>query len=466
MPTPTVRFLGAAGTVTGSKHLVDTGRSQVLLDCGLFQGLKQLRERNWAPPPIAAGEFEAVVLSHAHIDHSGYLPVLARHGFQGPVYCTAATADLLHLLLPDSAHLQEEQAEYANFRGFSRHKPALPLCTMEDARAALALLRPQPYGSTFDVTEDVRASFHPAGHILGSAIIKLEVGRSSDRLVFSGDLGRWDRPILPDPTFIEEADVLLVEATYGNRSHPPDPVDELARVVRAAAKRGGALVIPAFAVGRTQELLWHLRRLEEQDAIPVLPVYIDSPMAIEATDVYRKHPEDYDAEMLALVEKGGTPFRTRQFAIAPSRQDSIRLNDLVGPVIIISASGMVTGGRVLHHLNLRLPDTRTTVLLVGFQAQGTRGRALQDGKRELRMFGREVSVRAKVETLDGLSAHADQGEILRWLAGFKKAPHRTYLVHAEPTAAEALQAIVGKKLGWSVRAAEDGETVPLGSGAT
>jgi metallo-beta-lactamase family protein len=466
MPTPTVRFLGAAGTVTGSKHLVDTGRSQVLLDCGLFQGLKQLRERNWAPPPIAAGEFEAVVLSHAHIDHSGYLPVLARHGFQGPVYCTAATADLLHLLLPDSAHLQEEQAEYANFRGFSRHKPALPLCTMEDARAALALLRPQPYGSTFDVTEDVRASFHPAGHILGSAIIKLEVGRSSDRLVFSGDLGRWDRPILPDPTFIEEADVLLVEATYGNRSHPPDPVDELARVVRAAAKRGGALVIPAFAVGRTQELLWHLRRLEEQDAIPVLPVYIDSPMAIEATDVYRKHPEDYDAEMLALVEKGGTPFRTRQFAIAPSRQDSIRLNDLVGPVIIISASGMVTGGRVLHHLNLRLPDTRTTVLLVGFQAQGTRGRALQDGKRELRMFGREVSVRAKVETLDGLSAHADQGEILRWLGGFKKAPHRTYLVHAEPTAAEALQAIVGKKLGWSVRAAEDGETVPLGSGAT
>jgi metallo-beta-lactamase family protein len=243
-------------------------------------------------------------------------------------------------------------------------------------------------------------------------------------------------------------------------------VDELARVVRAAAKRGGALVIPAFAVGRTQELLWHLRRLEEQDAIPVLPVYIDSPMAIEATDVYRKHPEDYDAEMLALVEKGGTPFRTRQFAIAPSRQDSIRLNDLVGPVIIISASGMVTGGRVLHHLNLRLPDTRTTVLLVGFQAQGTRGRALQDGKRELRMFGREVSVRAKVETLDGLSAHADQGDILRWLGGFKKAPHRTYLVHAEPTAAEALQAIVGKKLGWSVRAAEDGETVPLGSGAT
>ncbi|MDH4349866.1 MAG: MBL fold metallo-hydrolase [Gemmatimonadota bacterium] len=466
MPTPTVRFLGAAGTVTGSKHLVDTGRSQVLLDCGLFQGLKQLRERNWAPPPIAAGEFEAVVLSHAHIDHSGYLPVLARHGFQGPIYCTPATADLLRLLLPDSAHLQEEQAEYANFRGFSRHKPALPLCTMEDAHAALELLRPRPYGTTFDVTEDVRATFHPAGHILGSAIISLDVGRAPHRLVFSGDLGRWDRPVLPDPTLIDEADVLLVESTYGNRAHPPDPVEGLARVVRDAAKRGGALIIPAFAVGRTQEILWHLRQLEEQNAIPVLPVYIDSPMAIEATDVYRKHREDYDEEMLALVDRGGTPFRTRQFATAPSRQDSIRLNDLVGPVIIISASGMVTGGRVLHHMNLRLPDPRTTVLLVGFQAQGTRGRAMQEGKRDIRMFGREVTVRAKVETLDGMSAHADQGEILRWLGGFKRPPHRTYLVHAEPSAADALHATISRTLGWSVRPAVDGETIPLGNGAT
>jgi len=466
MPTATVRFLGAAGTVTGSKHLVDTGRSQVLLDCGLFQGLKELRERNWAPPPIPPGEFEAVVLSHAHIDHSGYLPVLVRHGFQGPVYCTAATADLLRLMLPDSAHLQEEQAEYANFRGFSRHKPALPLCTMEDAHAALALLQPRPYGETFDVTDDVRATFQPAGHILGSAIVTLDVGRASSRLVFSGDLGRWDRPVLPDPSLIEDADVLLVEATYGNRFHPPDPIDELARVVREAARRGGALIIPAFAVGRTQELLWHLRELEERGAIPTLPVYVDSPMAIEATDVYRRHPADHDAEMLALVGEGGTPFRTRQFAIAPSRQESVKLNDLVGPVIIISASGMATGGRVLHHLNLRLPDSRTTVLLVGFQAQGTRGRALQDGKRTVRMFGREVNVRARIETLDGLSAHADQTEILRWLGGFRRPPFRTYLVHAEPTAAETLRETVHTQLGWSARAAQDGETVPLGNGRT
>jgi metallo-beta-lactamase family protein len=461
MPTPTVRFLGAAGTVTGSKHLVDTGRSQVLLDCGLFQGLKHLRERNWAPPPMPPGAFEAVVLSHAHIDHSGYLPVLARHGFQGPIYCTPATADLLHLMLPDSAHLQEEQAEYANYRGYSRHKPALPLCTMADAHAALALLEPRPYGQPFDVTGDVRATFHPAGHILGSAIVSLELGREPRRLVFSGDLGRWDRPVLPDPTLIEEADVLLVEATYGNRRHAPDPVDDLTRVVRDAAKRGGALIIPAFAVGRTQELLWHLRQLEARGAIPTLPVYVDSPMAIEATQIYRRHREDHDDEMQAAIDGGGKPFRTAQFSFAPSRLDSIRLNDLVGPVIIISASGMATGGRVLHHLSLRLPDPRTTVLLVGFQAQGTRGRALQDGKRELRMLGREVDVRATVETLDGLSAHADQQELLRWLRGFRRAPHRTYLVHAEAAAAEALQGIVENELGWSVRPAKDGETVPL-----
>jgi metallo-beta-lactamase family protein len=463
MSTPTLRFLGAAGTVTGSKHLVNTGRSQVLLDCGLFQGLKTLRQRNWDPPPIAAGEFEAVVLSHAHIDHSGYLPVLVRHGFQGPIYCTPATADLLKLLLPDSAYLQQEQAEYANFRGFSRHTPALPLCTVEDAHAALALVQPRPYGQTFDVTGDLRATFRPAGHILGSAIVEVEVGRPARRLVFSGDLGRWDRPVLPDPTLIAEADVLLVEATYGNRTHPPDPVDDLANVVRAAAKRGGALIIPAFAVGRTQEILWHLRELEEAGAIPALPVYVDSPMAIEATDVYRRHSEDHDAAMAAIMANGGTPFGTRQYRVALTRQDSVKLNDLVGPVIIISASGMATGGRVLHHLTLRLPDPRTTVLLVGFQAQGTRGRQLQEGRREIRMFGREVPVRATVESLDGLSAHADQGEILRWLGGFDRAPHRTYLVHAEPAAADALQEIITRTLGWTVRPAQDDEEVPLGA---
>jgi metallo-beta-lactamase family protein len=463
MATSTVRFLGAAGTVTGSKHLVTVGRHQVLLDCGLFQGPKDLRQRNWSPPPIDLDRLDAVVLSHAHIDHTGYLPVLVRHGYRGPVYCTPATADLARFLLPDSAHLQEEQAEYANFHGFSRHKPALPLCTIEDAHAALELLQARPYDERFEVAPDLRVVFRPAGHILGSATVTLEIGDKPLRLVFSGDLGRWDRPVLPDPVSVAEADVLLVESTYGNRVHPPDPIDHLARVVRDAANRGGALIIPAFAVGRTQELLWQLRRLEEQRAIPTLPVYVDSPLAIEVTDIYRRHREDHDEEMTAVMEDGGRPFATRQFTLAQDRKDSIRINDLVGPVIIISASGMATGGRVLHHLSQRLGDSRTTVLLVGFQAQGTRGRSLQDGAREVRMFGHEVTVRAHVESLDGMSAHADRDEILRWLKGFEHPPHRTYLVHGEPNAAAALTETIGETLGWTVRPAVDGEEVPIGA---
>jgi metallo-beta-lactamase family protein len=457
----TVRFLGAAGTVTGSKHLIETGKSRLLLDCGLFQGLKELRLRNWKQPPVAPARLDAVVLSHAHIDHTGYLPVLVRNGFRGPVYCTTATADLLKFMLPDSAYLQEEQAEYANFRGFSRHKPAEPLCTVEDAHAALALLEPRSYDEPFDAARDVRVTFQPAGHILGSATVSLDVGNHPVRVVFSGDLGRWQRPVLPDPAPVTEADVLLLESTYGNRLHPPDPVEELARVVRDAAARGGALVIPSFAVGRTQELLWYLRQLEGLGRIPALPVYVDSPLAIEVTDIYRRHREDHDAEMRALVTKGIAPFATRQFAFTPTRQESVRLNDLVGPVIIISASGMATGGRVLHHLNLRLPDARTTVLLVGFQAQGTRGRALLEGARHVRLFGHDVPVRAHVESLDGLSAHADQGEIFRWLEGFAEPPRRTYLVHGEPAAAAALGEAIGTRLGWNARPAQDGEEVSL-----
>ena len=463
MTTSSVRFLGAAGTVTGSKHLVTVGKHQVLLDCGLFQGPKNLRERNWSPPPIDLDRLDAVVLSHAHIDHTGYLPVLVRHGYRGPVYCTPATADLARVLLPDSAHLQEEQAEYANYRGFSRHKPALPLCTIEDAHAALELLQARPYDELFEVHPDLRVKFRPAGHILGSATVTLEIGDKPLRLVFSGDLGRWDRPVLPDPVAVAEADVLLVESTYGNRLHPPDPIDQLARVVRDAANRGGALIIPAFAVGRTQELLWHLRRLEQQGAIPTLPVYVDSPLAIEVTDIYRRHREDHDEEMTAVMEDGGRPFSTRQFTLAQDRQDSIRINDLVGPVIIISASGMATGGRVLHHLNQRLSNSRTTVMLVGFQAQGTRGRTLQDGAREVRMFGHEVTVRAHVESLDGMSAHADRDEILRWLKGFEHPPHRTYLVHGEPNAAAALTETIQDTLGWTARPAVDGEEIPIGA---
>jgi metallo-beta-lactamase family protein len=461
MSSASVRFLGAAGTVTGSRHLVDTGEHLVLLDCGLFQGLKDLRQRNWSPPPIDLHRLSAIVLSHAHIDHTGYLPVIVRHGYGGPIYCTPATADLLKLVLPDSAYLQQEQAEYANLRGFSRHKPALPLCTVEDAQQALSLLQVRAYDEPFEPAPGVRVTYRPAGHILGSATVSLRIGANTTRLTFSGDLGRWDRPVLPDPAPVEEADVLLLESTYGNKLHPAEGAEDLARIVRESAARGGALVIPAFAVGRTQEILWNLRQLEASGDIPVLPVYVDSPMAIEATDVYRNHREDHDEEMTRVMKSGGRPFATRQFTLAPNRQDSVKLNDVRGPVIIISASGMATGGRILHHLSLRLPDSRTTVLLVGFQAEGTRGRALQEGARHVRIHGHDVKVRARIETLDGLSAHADQSEIFRWLKGFQRPPKAVYLVHGEPVAAQTLATAMHERLGWQVRPARDGEKVAL-----
>jgi metallo-beta-lactamase family protein len=389
--------------------------------------------------------------------------VLVRLGYRRPIYCTPGTADLLRLMLPDSAYLQEEQAEYANFRGFSRHKPALPLCTVEDAQRALELLETRPFGKPFQPAAQVRVTYRTAGHILGSATVSLDLdqGNGGRRVVFSGDLGRWDRPIIPDPAPVEDADVLLLESTYGDRLHPPGAAEELARIVRESAERGGALIIPAFAVGRTQELLWHLRQLEASGAVPVLPVYVDSPLAIEATDVYRRHEEDHDAEMTGLVNHGVAPFATRQFTSARTRQDSVKLNDVRGPVIIISASGMATGGRVLHHLALRASDPRTTILLVGFQAAGTRGRAMREGARELRIHGRQVPVRARVENLDGLSAHADQGELLRWLGGFRRPPKAVYLVHGEPSAAQTLAQTMQERLGWKARPAKDQETVEL-----
>lgn len=460
--TPTLQFLGGAGTVTGSKYLVRTDGRQVLLDCGLFQGLKELRRRNWDQPPFDASAVNAVVLSHAHIDHSGYLPLLVRHGFRGPVLCTPGTADLLRVLLPDSAHLQEEEAAAANRYGYSRHKPALPLYTAQNAQAALRLIEPRPYGERFPVTTGMAAIFRRAGHILGSATVELQLGESDPfRLVFSGDLGRWGRPILRDPEPVPEADVLLVESTYGDRSHPPDPKDALARIVRESAKRGGALLVPAFAVGRTQELIWLLRQLEEADRIPSLPVYIDSTMAIDVSDLYCRHADDHNLDMKLLMDEKRCPLCCKQYHLARTPQESKALNHHQGPLAIISASGMATGGRILHHLKLRLPDPRTTVLLVGFQSIGTRGRALQEGARRVRIHGQDVPVRARVETLDGLSAHADREEILRWLSGFRRPPTQTYIVHGEPQPAQSLADALQTRLRWEAKVARDGETVPL-----
>ncbi len=457
-----VRFLGAAGTVTGSKHLVTFGERRVLLDCGLFQGLKELRARNWAAPPIPPGELDAIVLSHAHIDHTGALPLFVRRGFHGPVYCTSATADLARVLLPDSAHLQEEEAERANRRGYSKHKPALPLYTVEDAEAALKLLRTKRFGDEFQVADGIRATYRRAGHILGSASIDLRLGDAgARRLAFSGYIGRWNRPILRDPEPIEDADVLLLESTYGDRLHPPDPAKELADVVNGAVKRGGALLVPAFAVGRAQELLWMLRHLEEERRIPQLPIFLDSPMAIDATEIYCRHPEDHDFDMRSLTSPDSCPLWSARVKPTRTAQQSKQINDVAGPAIIISASGMATGGRILHHLRMRLSDPKTTVLLVGFQAPGTRGRSLQDGADELRIFGDLVPVRAKVEAISGLSAHGDQSELLRWAGGLKRPPHRVYLVHGEPDSAAALARAIEEKLGWKARPAKDGETVSL-----
>ena len=373
--TPTIQFLGGAGTVTGSMHLLRLGDRRVLLDCGLLQGLKELRLRNWSDRVEDPSTLDAVILSHAHLDHTGYLPRLVRAGYRGPVYCTAATEDLLHIMLPDAAHLQEEQAEHANFKGFAKHAPALPLYGPADALEALDRLVPQPYGRDFPAVDGLTVRFRRAGHILGSATVDLGLDGTGSRLVFSGDLGRSNQPILQDPEPVPSADVLLLESTYGNRRHTGDPANDLARIVSETARRGGVLLIPAFAVGRTQTIVWLLRQLEQEGRIPVLPTYVDSPLAIDATEIYLRHAEDHDFDMERLMHQGSNPLTTQHFHLTRSRDESRALNQLKGPVVIISASGMATGGRVLHHLKLRLSDPRTTVLLVGFQAAGTCKRA-------------------------------------------------------------------------------------------
>jgi len=457
----TIQFLGAAETVTGSMHLVSAVGRRILLDCGLFQGLKELRLRNWREPPFDPKRLDAIVISHAHIDHTGSLPLLVRRGYRGPIFCTAATADLLGVLLPDSAHLQEDEAERANRYGYSKHKPALPLYTAADAQRALEQLERTGYDRAFPVAGDLTVTYRCAGHILGAATVDLKLG-SGPRVVFSGDLGRYDRPILPDPDPVPEADVLLLESTYGDRRHPTGTADELARVVKETAERGGALLVPAFVVDRTQELLWMLQHLEEARRIPVLPVYVDSPSATAVTEIYRRHVEEQDGEMRRRAQDGRNPLSTTRIQFCRTTEESKRLNEVRGPVIIISASGMATGGRILHHLQHRLPDSRNTVLLVGFQAAGTRGRSIQDGAKTIKMFGEQVPVRARVETIHGLSAHADQEETLRWLTGFARPPQQTYLVHGEPPETQGLAAAIQSRFGWRVRPARDGEQVEVG----
>ena len=458
-----MNFLGAAGGVTGSKFLLSYEGQQFLLDCGLFQGLKELRLRNWAPPPIDIGRLNGIVVSHAHLDHSGYLPRLVARGYRGPVYATTATCDLLKILLADAAHLQEEEARYANMEGYSKHNPALPLYTVEDAERSLRLLSPIRSGTEVQLGPGIGIKFFRTGHILGaaSARIAYELAGRKKYLVDSGDLGRYDRPILKDPESLKDANWLMVESTYGDRRHPANPDAELAKIINEVADQAGALIIPAFAVGRTQELIYTIRMLEDQGRIPALPVHLDSPMAIDATEIYCSHSEEHDLDMQRLTDRGRPLLRSRHFYIHRTQEESKSINAIDGPFILLSSSGMATGGRVLHHLRQRLPDPKSTILFVGYQAEGTRGQCLQQGAKEIRMFGQMIPVRAKIRTIDGFSAHADQPEILRWLQGFERPPQRTFIIHGEPKAANSLAQVIRERLKWNVEIPAYGERVEL-----
>ena len=456
---PSLTFLGAAGTVTGSKHLVDLEDCRVLIDCGLFQGLKELRQRNWAALPVDPRRIDAVILTHAHLDHCGYLPRLVGAGFRGRIFCTPGTRDLCTLVLPDSAHIQEEDARHANRHGYSAHQPALPLYTELDAARALTQLQPVGYDRPVPAAPGVEVEFINAGHLLGSAYARVRVGGQT--ILFGGDLGRYGRPVLPDPTPIDAADVLLVESTYGDRLHEADDDGaRLAAIVNESVTRGGKLIVPSFAIGRVEEVIYWLKRLEQAKRIPALPVYVDSPMASGALQFYTQRLNELDPDMKPAERDVGV-FATARMTVVATPQESADLVASHQPSIVIAASGMATGGRVLHHLAATLPDPKNTVLFVGYQALGTRGRDLCDGAQQVKIQGQVVPVHARVERIDSMSAHADAGEIMRWLSGFSQAPAMTYLVHGEPGPLEALKARIQTQLRWPVHVAGYLERVDL-----
>lgn len=448
-------FLGATGTVTGSKYLLKSGDKRILVDCGLFQGLKQLRLKNWANLPINPRDVDAVVLTHAHIDHTGYLPLFVRNGFSGKVYCTEATRDLCEILLPDSAHLQEEEAEYANRRGFSKHHPALPLYTKEDAKKALEQIVPVNFEQDVDLGDDLVLRFSPNGHILGSAFARIHNKKTS--VLFSGDIGRPNDILMRAPVRIKQADYLLLESTYGDRLHErDDPMIKLAAIINKTVRRKGVVLIPVFAVGRAQEVLYYIHLLKASGAIPDdIPVYLNSPMAVDATEIFTNHRGEHRL----------TPEQCRDLNrtahMVNSVDESRALNERKGPMIILSASGMASGGRVVHHLKAFAPKSNNTILFVGFQAAGTRGAAMIDGAESIKIHGQYVPVKAKVEFVSNLSAHADYSEIIDWLKGFESAPRKTFIVHGEPVAADAMRKHVEEQLNWNVLVPEYLETVTL-----
>ena len=460
----TLTFLGATGTVTGSRFLLEIHEKKILVDCGLFQGLKKNRLKNWDPFPVEPSQIDHVFLTHAHIDHSGYLPRLCKQGFSGKIHCTHATYDLCNIMLRDSGHLQEEDAYWANKREFSKHKPALPLYTVEDAQKAMNYFEPVYYGKDLFITNSLRVKFKDAGHIIGSSFvdIKSTADKKVARIVFSGDLGRPSRPILRDPVQVFEVDYLVLESTYGNHIHDQNPPEEeLARVINESIDRGGVLVIPSFAVGRTQELLYSIRALEEQDRIPSLPVYVDSPMAIDVTEVFEKRRGDYNLAAKVLELNGKHILQPHNLNFCREKKQSKQLNKKTGAGIIISASGMAEGGRILHHMVHRLPQPGNTFLFIGYQAQGTRGRAILEGNPAVKIHGQQVPIRAKIENISGFSAHADYNETLAWLMGFNRPPLKTFIVHGEPDSSLALAEKIRSTFGWEVIIPEDHESFTI-----
>jgi len=457
--------LGAGRCVTGSKYLLEWKNFSAMIDCGLFQGPAENRRRNWKPLPYPPAKIGAVVLTHAHIDHSGWLPRLVRQGFNGPVFCTAPTRALLRVLLPDAAHIQEEEARYANKKGYSKHEPALPLFRTADARAAIKLLEPAGFDEWLDLHPGVRFCFHRQGHILGAASIELETkvsGGDRKTVFFSGDVGRYGVPILREPVAYPGSDVLLLESTYGDRFHGDlDPRAALAEAIQAGIKRGGIILIPAFAIDRTQELLYMLHELVVDGDLPEIPTFLDSPMGIEATAVYSRSLDEHDAEMRHFFADQVNPIFPSNLKVTPSSAESRKLNSLRGPAIIISASGMATGGRILHHLKLRLPHKRNTVIFVGYQAQGTKGRRLVEGEPEVKIHGEWIPVKAHVTQISGLSAHADAGELMVWLSQRQREPEKVVLIHGEYEAQQALSARLIEEFGWHPTIPEIGETLTI-----
>ena len=459
-------FLGAAGCVTGSKYLVEAAGKKLLVDCGLFQGTDDLKQRNWSPLPIDPSTIDYLVLTHAHLDHTGWLPVLVRDGYKKTIFANPATIDLTTLLLKDSGHLQEEETADAQKHKWSKHANPQSLYTSEDVDPVLRLLKPMPRTGGFDISSEFHVESYDAGHILGSSSLELTITENGKKsvVVFSGDIGRYDQPILNDPVTpaTRQIDLALCESTYGDREHEAgDPMQVLADVINRVVRRGGSIVIPAFAIGRTQSFMYYLRQLENLQRIPKIPVYVDSPMALSATDLYLKYKDDHDTQFARDESNGGDPLSVHEFHLARSVEDSKQINNVKTPCIIVSASGMATGGRVLHHLANRLGDARNCVILGGFQAEGTRGRALQEGAKTLNLFGQVVPVHAEIVEMGQFSAHAGKSELLRWLTGLQVPPKQVYLTHGEPAAAQSLQQAIVEKFRWKAAVARYLDSVEI-----